>query len=189
MKYILIILILITSLKCGVIINKKLFTAKPSETKIDDTKLKLDGLYIGEVVNNNKKGLIIFSFYNNGIAVENYLMNENSIYGSGDKFNKLKILDSIKYIDSIYKGIKQAGGYEIVNHKIQIQVFEFVNYGNFELTSYQGNIINDTTIFINSCLIKSGSNFCPENFSVSYLQLNKPDSTHQLMKRKWYWEN
>lgn len=179
---------MLIELNCGIILEKQLFTTKPRTDEIHNNEIQLNGVYIGGVDNKNKKGYKIYFFYTNGIALEYYISNENSIYDYGNKINQEKLLDTIKLIDSIYKGVKQAGGYRVVDDKIDVQVFEFVNYGNFEICTYKGKVLNDTTIFISSCEMKSKSNYCPDSFYLNFIHMRKPDSIHQLMSKNWYWD-
>lgn len=173
----------------GCIVQKKSFIAKPHKNNIENNRLRLDGNYIAIVENSNSgtKGFKIFSLYANGIALENYLQIKDSSVSNDQNVDKKKIVSDIRHKDSLYRGIKQSGGYLIDQNKIVIQVFEFVNYGSFEVCTYRGNIINDSTINISSCYIKSKSNFCPSNFELKFYTMPKTDSINQLMKKKWYW--
>lgn len=181
MKVILSILLSLSGINCGPI-ERELFTSNPQKAKINFSKIKINGVYLGLVEHNNRKGTRVYFLYPNGIALQYYLDEEQII-----NFNQKKITDTVSFIDKLYK-VKQAGGYSIVGNRIQIQIFEFVNNGRFELCTYGGDILNDSSIFITSCKMKSNSNFCPVNFKLNFHQMPKPDSTNQLMSKSWYWK-
>jgi hypothetical protein len=173
------------------IVEKNSFIARPDKKNIVNKSVRMEGNYIAIVENpNNKtKGVAIFCLYNNGIALQYYMSIDTLSYGMANQLNDKRIFEYIAFTDSVYKNVKQAGGFKIDGNKIDIQIFEFVNYGSFELCTYKGAVINSTTIHIESCFIKSKSNFCPSNFDLKFTQMLKPDSTNQLMKKKWYWAN
>lgn len=187
MKLFLAILTLLLGLNCGRTLGKNSFTSMPTRRITNIVKVKLDGVYMGNVENNGRSGVQVFCLYSNGVAVEYYLPMEVTNFDVKKGPNKERIFDTLNYIDSLYK-VKQAGGFRIEGDKIQIQVFEFVNYGNYELCTYKGQIVNDSTIFISSCEIKSKSNFCPDHIDLKFYQMPKPDSANQLMNKNWYWE-
>ena len=180
-----IIIIFLIGINCGVI-EKNSFTSKPMRVSKNDLGLRLDGIFIGKVENKGKGGIMVFCFYNNGIALEYYLSEVATFFDDSDNLKKGKLYDTLKHIDRLYN-VKQAGGYKITRGDLLIQIFEFVNNGRYELCTYQGQIKNDSTIVISSCEIKSKSNFCPDNFSLNFYQMHKPDSTNQLMQKDWYW--
>ena len=188
MKSLIIIIILLLGINCGVHLERKSFTSMPNKRSFDNIKIRLDGVYLGEVENKTKKGFLAYFFYQNGIALKYYLPEESGFNSHTNMFNGEKLLDTVKQIDALYKK-KQAGGFRIENDKIQVQVFEFVNYGNYEVCTYKGQIINDSTIFISTCDLKSNSNFCPSEFYLKFYKMPKPDSMNQLMNKRWYWEN
>ncbi len=159
----------------------------PSRSSANIMKIKLDGVYLGNIENNGRKGVAAFCLYSNGVAVKYYLTREIFLFDDVNRLNKEKLFDTLTYIDSLYK-VKQAGGYRIEGDKIHIQVFQFVNYGNYELCTYKGQIVNDSTIFISSCEMKSKSNFCPDDLDLKFYQMPKPDSINQFMNKNWYWK-
>jgi hypothetical protein len=166
---------------CGRVIGKNLFSTKPDAEATENPEIRFKALFIGSYKIEEKILLKVFLFYRNGVALE-YSLDPNKVIVNGE-FDGHRIVSEIITTNDVYKNIKQAGGYEIVGNQIHIQIFEFVNYGSFELCSYKGEINNDSTIFITSCYIKSGSNFCPKNFVMKKLKTLDLDSTHQLMKK------
>ena len=83
---------------------------------------------------------------------------------------------------------KQSGGISIDGDQLQIQVFRFIPSPAWGLCTFKGKVVNDTTLFISSCEMHKRPDYCLSEFHLHFLEMPKPDSTNQLMKRKWYWQ-
>jgi len=160
----------------------------PNKRSFDNIKIRLDGVYLGEVENKTKKGFLAYFFYQNGIALKYYLPEESGFNSHTNMFNGEKLLDTVKQIDALYKK-KQAGGFRIENDKTKVNFFYFFNFVNSEFFNKKLKFIHDSTIFISTCDLKSNSNFCPSEFYLKFYKMPKPDSMNQLMNKRWYWEN
>ncbi len=179
-------IIIITLSSC---VSKSNFTVKPQRESLGLKNLiKLDGAYIGLVDSvDDKKIYWAFYFYNNSIAL---------LYGSVVKefenrtsleILKDSILYDINFANNNYRG-KEAG-FKITDNKIEIQILSHIRYGGYKNTTFHGEILNDSIIYISSCKMKKGYSNCRSNFYLKFTNLPKPDSTNQWMKKKWYWKN
>ena len=96
----------------------------------------------------------------------------------------------ISFAKANYRGKMVGGGFEIKKTQFEMQFFSYIPYGSYKNFVEKGDIINDTTIYISSCKTKKGYGYdkCSyNNYYLNFLQMPKPDSTNQWMKRKWYW--
>ena len=188
MKLIFILIILFcVSINCTV--GKKTFITKPIEIKNESFKIKLEGSYTGGL----KNSVVCFFLYNNGVILEYSPVYHLSNINNLDSV-KQQVCFTIRYKDSIFahsifKGRKEAGGFKIEGNKIQMQIMRKTPGFYWGLCSYSGTIINDSTIYINQCNFPLDPLQCSQDFYLSFIKMNKPDSTNQLMKKRWYWKH
>lgn len=170
----------------GCVANKADFTTKPEFNKMRNGSLDINGVYWSPVESSTSEKIIwAFCLYRNGVAL---MYNSVPMDSVNNQDLAKKLTTTMNYDNVTYK-VKQAGGYRVNNRSIEIQVFRFISYGGFEVCTFKGDILNDTTIHIISCSMKSRSQFCRSNFFLKFLPMKKPDSTNQFMNKKWYWQN
>lgn len=164
--------------------GKNNFTSQPSKKIKKLFSLNLNGGYIGIYENpiSNKKEIGCFFLYENGIAL---FYGPISAESNNDSLIK-KIQDRIEFQDSFFRR-KEAGGYSINDNRISIQIFRYIPDGRNGLCTYLGKIADNNTIFIEKCEFPKSPIDCNEKFQMILIEMTKPDSTNQLMKKKWYW--
>lgn len=167
--------------------GKKNFVAKPIKKDSKINLIRLNGSYVGKQINGSNTSVGCFFLYENGVALlydPVYYIHE---INNSDVVRK-QILYTINFKDSFSRK-KESGGFVITENRINIQVFRPTTGGLFGLCEYKGSIINDSTIYIGSCNFPENPNFCRENFYLHFIPMTKPDSSNQLMKKKWYWSD
>ncbi len=173
------------------VVDKKNYTIKPAKNETKATEqIKSEGVYLRFIdsIYGGEKRYGLFCFYRNGIVLVYGCRIKKPLSEINYAVLKEAISKEISFVDENYNSKKVAGGFEIKNKKINIQFFRYIPNASYLNTTFNGEILNDSTIYINSCKVKKGyENRCDSNFTLHFLPMPKPDSTNQWMKKNWYW--
>ncbi len=169
----------------------KQFIAKPSKNNSRPVTISLNGAYISAPNLNDTAVLYgVWFLYSNGVSQSYYCQINKSIKEITPKLIIAAITNSIGEERKYSKNLKTAGGFIINNNKIKLQEYQIGHYGFYNLTEYNGIILNNQTINIR--YIKFGKS--NEDFGLNkdhlwyFLPMSKHDSSNQLMNKKWYWQ-
>jgi len=191
MKNYLLLLFFSGIISCSV--EKEEFNSKPSRiTKPEFTsQIRLDGLYFGIFPDQeNRMRLFLFFFYNNGIcsfsgfASDDFKSNSN--IDSILAFFKRNYSEGKKFESSF-----EDGGFTMGEKNIEIQILHYIPKFKWSTCSFQGRIINDTTLFMSKCDFQPRSNFCVDSFYLHFKKTEKIDSikNNNWKNKSWYWSN
>ena len=190
MKRYLLLLFALGIISCSV--NKEGFNSKPSRTiKSEFTKqIRLDGLYFGMFPDQkNVTRLFFFFLYGNGIS-------SFSAFAS-DSFIRKSNIDSILYFfkrnysdEKKFESSFDFGGFTMKEKDIGIQILRYVPQFKWSTCSFQGRIINDTTLFMSKCDFQAQPNFCVDSFYLHFKKTEKIDSAknNNWINKQWYWK-
>jgi hypothetical protein len=174
-------------------VGKEGFNLKPSRIiKPEFTKqIRLDGLYFGIFPDQeNKMRLFLFFFYNNGICSLSGFASDNFKSNSGIDsilaFCKRNYSEEKKFESSF-----DYGGFTRKEKNIEVQVLRYVSQFKWSTCSFQGRIINDTTLFMSNCDFQARPNFCVDSFYLHFKKTEKIDSAknNNWINKSWYWSN
>jgi hypothetical protein len=191
MKHSLLLLFALGIISCSV--NKEGFNSKPSRTiKSEFTKqIRLDGLYFGMFPDEeNETRLFLFFFYENGIsscsafAADNFKSNSN--IDSILAFFKQNYSEQKKFESAF-----EYGGFAMKEQNIEVQILRYVPQFKWSTCSFQGSIINDTTLFMSKCNFHARPIFCVDSFYLHFKKTEKIDSAkyNKWINTQWYWSN
>jgi len=173
------------------------FTTNPvKQTSANISGLSLNGVFLASVPdtfhNDPGRTRSAFFLYDNGVAslLGPAVCLENTYYDSLYK-NKPEVAYVQDMLNHKFKisPVLEYGGYQLNNKEITIQIFRYYPQFAWDLTIYRGAVVNDTTIYIASCSVpKNPDKNCLKDTYLRFIQMEKPDSTNRLMKRRWYWK-
>lgn len=185
-------LFLCSFLIIGCVTEKGQFVVKPQKSSyIKEIKegIELNGCFYAtyQRANEIKSTLNYYFFYENGVAV---------FYNAGQidrdsvidkEYLKRTIKRDLAFKTDFFK-TREGGGVSIEGDKINIQVFRFVPSPTWGLCTLKGKVISDSLIYISSCEMDKRPDYCQSEFYLHFMEMSKPDSVNQLMKKKWYWK-
>jgi hypothetical protein len=172
--------------------GKRNFNSNPERIQtFSKFGFRTDGVYYGYNPNSLTKdyGIIYFFFYNNRV-----LRNKVYLAGIQDTLHDKKwVIDfierDVKYRDSTYGENNEGAAFLIESNFIKIQDFIYIPGSlSWDLRTFNGRVINDTTLYIIGCNTIARPDYCINDFYLKYIPMKKPDSTNRLMKRNWYWK-
>ena len=190
MKHHLLLLFALGIISCSV--NKEGFNSKPSRTiKSEFTKqIRLDGLYFGMFPDQeNITRLFFFFLYENGIG-------SFSAFAS-DQFKSNSNIDSILFFfkrnnpdKKKFESSFDYGRFTMKEKNIEIRILQYVPNFKWSTCSFQGSIINDTTLFMSKCDFHARPTFCVDSFYLHFKKTEKIDSAkhNKWINTQWYWK-
>lgn len=189
-RFIVIVCIVLLCVSC--ITQQKDFITHPQRKATGKVPLlRMDGGYWAIYERPDKstgrgKDIGCFFFYENGIALWYDATGYREERETDPDVLRRTISGFVASENSRVKDDKPAGGYTIDASGITIQIFRYTKY-KWELCSFKGQRINDSTVYIDGCNIEESKDYCREKFYLRFLSMEKPDSTNRLMKKKWYY--
>ncbi len=177
-RYIYIILFCICSCSS---IHVTLFTLKPLRATNFNSK-SFQAVFYGV----NMKTTILSSLY----FYDNYRYRRSSYDTFNYDLRNIKqslIKDATQYDYSIF----EDGGYRINNNKISFQSIRYLTQFAYDVVTYEGNILNDSTILVYQYTFESTKERRTD--SVLYhkidIPLPDPERGNRWTNKKWFWQD
>jgi hypothetical protein len=204
---ILMVFFILSALACSfpMIKGKKKFTAKPSRSGDSsmNSQLRLDGIYLarspetGFVERFGTRGAEHFALalYTDGNAI----LYEYGFERENDTSGRYRPWKDITLLASFLDGKLSAkpyfdpsrGGFKIDSSWLLLQLFKPLAHGNWDLESCKATIVNDSTLFLENKVNPTDYISALYPNTTHYFRLvktAKPDSTHWLQRKRWFWK-
>mgnify|MGYP001420602525 CR=1 FL=1 len=189
MKKILFISFLVFHFSCASKIFIDKFLNKPFKTKKQTiNELRFNGAYYN--IDKRSKVLNVLFFY------ENYL--SRSLVFDTNHYDQKKIKYSINLTLEKFRVSKKKsyehfedGGYRLTENEISIQKIRYIPQFAWGVVTYNGKIINDTTILITEFKFPKRNIFISDSMYYHFIEVERPDSlkSNRWLKKKWYWND
>lgn len=127
--------------------------------------LQTNGCFYSIITSNKniipKDYFIYFFLYDNGIARQGSFWSETEL--SNERDSVIKYIENDCEVYKKYGGSPNFGGFSVLERKITIQIMLYVPQLHWENINWEGAIINNNTINIDTCLFQTNPLICKDN--------------------------